>query len=220
MRRALVAVSVVAALVLAGCGSSSKPKESTTTSEAKDAGDDAFFAPLPPTGDVLSLVKSAGLDAETAESLQHHVHAHLDILVNGRHKLVPGGVGIVITDKQVHHGKVGGFDAYGGIGTPCSNPCISPLHTHDATGTLHTESATAQDNTLGQFFKEWDVTLDANCVGDHCAPDTPIMVYVDGKPVALDKAADIPLTDQTEIAIVIGKAPATVPSTPDFQGAA
>jgi hypothetical protein len=209
------------ALVLTGCSSSSKAKEPTaSTTDAKDSGDDPFFAPLPPTGDVLSLVESAGLEAETAESLQHHVHAHLDIYVNGRHKIVPGGVGIVITDKQVHHANVGGFDAYGGISTPCSDPCISPLHTHDATGTLHTESATAEDNTLGQFFKEWDVTLDDSCVGDYCAPGTPIMVYVNGDPVALDKAGAIPLTDQTEIAIVIGKAPAKVPSTPDFEGGA
>lgn len=36
-------------------------------------------------------------------------------------------------------------------------PCISPLHTHDTTGSLHTESATAVPNRLGQFFTEWGV---------------------------------------------------------------
>ncbi|MBW8856999.1 MAG: hypothetical protein JF604_22330 [Bradyrhizobium sp.] len=51
---------------------------------------------------------------------------------------VPAGIGIVITDPQVHHAVVEGSDQYGGISTPCSNPCISPLHTHDVTGTLHT----------------------------------------------------------------------------------
>ena len=213
---AIAIIAITATGLLGGCGSSSgDTTPSTATTPKADA---RFFAPLPPVGDVLSLVRSAGLDAEKAESLQHHVHAHLDIFVNGDHKFVPGGVGIVTTDKQVHHAKISGFDAYGGIGKPCSKPCISPLHTHDATGTLHTESAIATDNTLGQFFKEWDVKLDASCVGDYCAPDTPIMVYVDGKPVTLDKAGDIALTDQTEIAIVIGKSPADIPSTPDFGG--
>jgi hypothetical protein len=212
VRRGLIAGVVAVVLVLTGCGSSSKPKGSARAA----SGGDAFFAPAPSAGKVLSLVEAAGLEAETAERLEHHVHAHLDIYVNGTHKLVPAAIGIVITDPQVHHARVEGFDQYGGISKPCADPCISPLHTHDVTGTLHTESATAEDNTLGQFFKEWDVTLDANCVGTYCAPDTPIMVYVDGEPVALDKAAEIALTDQTEIAIVIGKAPAKVPSTPDF----
>ena len=40
---------------------------------------------------------------------------------------------------------------------PCDKPCISPLHTHDVTGIIHTESSTHKDNTLGQLFVEWNV---------------------------------------------------------------
>ena len=214
VRRAFVAALVGVALALAGCGSSSNPKAEPTTTSVKQ-GAAQFFAPAPPAGDVLSLVRSAGLEAETAESLQHHVHAHLDIYVNRVHMLVPAGIGIVISDPRVHHSRVAGADQYGGISTPCSDPCISPLHTHDVSGTLHTESSSAEDNTLGQFFKEWHVTLDDHCVGHDCAPDTPIMIYVNGKPVPLARAGSIDLGDQTEIAIVIGKAPANIPSSPN-----
>jgi hypothetical protein len=43
--------------------------------------------------------------------------------------------------------------AYGGM-KKCRTPCISPPHTHDTTGILHTESANPKPNTLGQFFTE------------------------------------------------------------------
>src|SRR5581483_12176207 len=98
--------------------------------------------------------------AETAERLAHHVHSHLDIFVDGQPKLVPAGLGIVISDPAVHHDVVDGFDEYGGISVPCDHACISPLHTHDVSGVLHTESASDVDNTLGQLFTEWNVRLD------------------------------------------------------------
>jgi hypothetical protein len=50
------------------------------------------------------------------------------------------------------------------------------------TAFLHTESAVTSPNTLGQSFTEWDVALDAGCVGDYCAPETTIEVFVDGEP--------------------------------------
>jgi hypothetical protein len=218
-RRSGVVVAVLAATMLLACSSS--PSKSASSSSSSPPAQPTFFAPLPPSDQVLTLVSNAGLQAETAESLQHHVHAHLDIFVNGQPKLIPGGVGIVITDPAVHHGvDSDGNDEYGGISPPCATPCISPLHTHDATGTLHTESATDTDNTLGQLFTEWGVRLDGQCVGDFCTSSTPIKVVVNGKEVPLSTARDIPLTDQKEIAIVIGTPPATVPSTPDFHGAA
>jgi hypothetical protein len=143
--------------------------------------------------------------------LQYHVHAHLDMFVNAQPKLIPGGIGIRTDDPQVHSGTVLGLPAYGGISTPCATPCISPLHTHDATGVLHTESATRKDNTLGQFFTEWDVPLSTTCVGTYCTPTTAIAWYVDGKKYTGDPAA-IDLSNLTEIAAVIGTPPAAIPS--------
>jgi hypothetical protein len=171
--------------------------------------------PLPPADQVAPLAQGAGLQLERRETLIHHVHAHLDVFVNGEHRTVPAGIGIVITDPAVHSGTVDGQPAYGGI-AGCDQPCISPLHTHDVTGVLHTESATDTDNTLGQFFKEWNQKLDASCVGEFCTPATAIAIYVNGKSTPLAGAADIRLTDHEEIAIVIGTPPARIPSTADF----
>jgi hypothetical protein len=146
------------------------------------------------------------------------VHAHLDVFIDGAHRSVPSGIGIVITDPAVHTGTVGGAPAYGGI-EGCDTPCISPLHTHDVTGVLHTESAVDVDNTLGQLFKEWDVRLTDTCVGSYCTPTTAIRLFVDGKAKALASASKVPLTDHEEIAIVIGKPPTRIPSEGDFSGA-
>jgi hypothetical protein len=64
-------------------------------------------------------------------------------------------------------------------------PRISPLHTHDGTGIIHTESTDPEPNTLGQFFVEWCVELSVTCVGEHCAP-TPIAVYSSTNSTGLD----------------------------------
>ncbi len=160
----------------------------------------------------MRLARAAGLTPETAERLEFHVHAHLDVFIDGNHIVVPGGIGIDTTDPQVHRGVIDGFPAYGGITEPCAKPCISPLHTHDATGLLHTESPTPKENTLGQFFIEWNVKLDANCVGSNCTPGTTVAIYVNGKKFDGDPTT-IPLSDRKEIAIVIGKAPKVIPST-------
>jgi hypothetical protein len=199
------------ALALTACGSSSSAKKSSgTNAPTTIAPGSVYFAPLPPNP--MALARAAGLVPETAERLQYHVHAHLDIFVNGVAKLIPGGIGIQINDPAVHSGTVDGEPAYGGINPPCNNPCISPLHTHDVTGVLHTESATVKDNTLGQFFIEWAVPLSKTCVGTYCAPATPIKWYVNGKPFNGDPRT-IDLSNLIEIAVVIGSpAPSTIPS--------
>ena len=76
---------------------------------------------------------------------------------------------------------------------------------------LHTETKTPQPNSLGQFFVEWDVRFDSSCVGDYCAPDTPIGIYVDGEAYDGDPR-EIEFSDGREIAIVIGTPPDTIPS--------
>jgi hypothetical protein len=159
----------------------------------------------------LELTVSAGLQPEVKETLIFHVHAHLDVFVDGRSVVVPAGIGINITDPAVRHGVWNGEPTYGGI-AGCAQPCISPLHTHYVSGVIHTESATSTPNRLGQFFTEWDVTLTATCVGQYCVPATPVAVYVDGKRFA-GNPADIPLTDRKEIAVIIGSAPTAIPSS-------
>ena len=164
------------------------------------------------------VIAAAGLKPQPKEFLTNHVHAHLDVFVDGTHVTVPAGVGIRIDDPAVRHDVLpDGSDNYGGIQL-CNEPCISPLHTHDTSGVLHTESADATPNTLGEFFTEWGVALDASCVATYCSPATTIAVYVDGALATGDPRA-IQLTDHREIAIVIGKPPAGIPKTADFSNA-
>ena len=96
--------------------------------------------------------------------------------------------------------------AYGFIDPPCAQPCISPLHTHDVYGILHTEAKKNQFNNLGEFFTEWNVRLDNKCVGGYCKPAAPISIYVDGNAYT-GNPRQIGLENLREIAIVIGTPP-------------
>jgi hypothetical protein len=209
MRR-LIAL-LACALALTACGSSSSPKKSSgTNAPTTIAPGSVYFAPLPPNP--MALARAAGLVPETAERLAYHVHAHLDIFVNGVAKLIPGGLGIQINDPAVHSATgAHGLPGYGGINPPCNTPCISPLHTHEADGVLHTESATRKNNELGQLFIEWNVPLSTTCVGTYCSPATTITWYVDGKKFTGDPTT-VSLSNYLEIAVVIGTPPATIPS--------
>jgi hypothetical protein len=112
-------------------------------------------APWPAPPDPMRRTLAAGLVPERKETFIHHVHSHLDVFVNGRRVIVPAALGINIHDPGVHTFPApDGSKGYGGIQL-CDKPCISPLHTHDDTGILHTESASAVPNQLSQLFTEW-----------------------------------------------------------------
>ena len=198
-------------LALAGCGGGGKkitaPLAGPAPTPAKDA------APWPAPADPMKLAEKAGLTPETHEFLLLHVHAHLDVFVNGRPVTVPAGIGIEIHDPAVHHAKQkDGSIAWGFIDPPCAQRCISPLHTHDVYGILHTEAKKNQFNNLGEFFTEWNVRLDKKCVGGYCKPAAPISIYVDGNAYA-GNPRQIELENLREIAIVIGTPPTEIPST-------
>ena len=196
---------------LAGCGGGADVPEDVAAAPTPETG----AAPWPAPPNPLELTRKAGLVPETHEYLEYHVHAHLDVFVNGEPVVVPAGLGIAIDDPAVRHFDEGGTDSYGGIDPPCAQPCISPLHTHDATGVLHTETKDVTPNTLGQLFTEWGVAFDGSCVGGYCKPDASVLVYVDGRDYE-DDPAGIELSDGKEIAIVIGTPPAEVPVSYGF----
>jgi hypothetical protein len=197
-------------LILAGCGGGGKkatPPAGPAPTPAKGA------VPWPAPADPMKLTRKAGLTPETHEFVFLHVHAHLDVFVNGTPVVVPAGIGIDIRNPAVRRFKApDGSIGYGGISPPCAKPCISPLHTHFTDGILHTEAKQNQFNTLGEFFTEWSVRLNPTCVGGYCKPAAPITIYVDGKPETGDPRK-ITLEDRREIAIVIGSPPAKIPST-------
>ena len=170
----------------------------------------AVVWPAPPKP--MALARSAGLTPETHEFLALHVHSHLDVFVDGKRVVVPAGIGIDIHAPAVKKFKTpNGTTAYGGINPPCAKPCISPLHTHEDDGILHTEAKKNQFNRLGQFFKEWHVRLTATCVATFCKPAKKIAIYVDGDRFTRDPRF-IKLQDKREIAVVVGKPPAQIPS--------
>jgi hypothetical protein len=124
-----------------------------------------------------------------------HVHAHLDIFVNGRREPVPANVGIYNT--------AGGF--------------LTELHTHDTSGIIHIEAPTKRAFSLGEFFGVWGVRLTSTCVGGYCKPHTPWRLYLNGAPFSGDPSTLV-LRRHQEFAIVIGKPPKKIPSTYAFGG--
>ena len=214
-RKTLAGRIVIGLVVVASVGASSAASATSGDQRAASAPSRAVRWPAPSPNRVLKLVKAAGLVPETHESFEHHVHAHLDVYLAGKHLVVPAGIGINTTDPAVKHFTVDGQAAYGRI-NECSKPCISPLHTHDVTGIIHTESVTSVENTLGQFFTEWGIRLSARCVDKYCTPHTRIAMYVDGRRQRFADAARIALSDHKEIALVIGRPPSQIPVTADF----
>lgn len=132
--------------------------------------------------DASAAVAAAGLPMLGAEGNAVHIHAHLDIIVNGAPVRVPADIGV---DDARHK--------------------ISPLHSHDTTGVIHIESPTAPATfTLGQFFTEWQVSLSADHIGGLVTDSAhQLKVYVNGTP-RTGNPADIVLVAHDEIAIVYG----------------
>ena len=130
-----------------------------------------------------------GLPALSAEGTALHIHAHLDLFVDGAPVAVPAEIG---DDEPA---------------------LISPVHTHDATGIIHVESPRIETFTLGQFFDVWGLRFTADALGGYVRDaSSTITVYVNGAPYDGDPRM-IPLTSHEEIAVVYGAAPAVVPSS-------
>jgi hypothetical protein len=208
---------IAAALTLAVAALGAGMARSAGTSGVPSSKPRTTPAPWPAPPDPLIRTRQAGLTPERKETLIYHVHAHLDVFVNGKVIRVPAGIGINIADPGVRRFKApDGSTVYGGIEL-CANPCISPLHTHDNTGVLHTETHTPRPNRLSQFFTEWGVRLSRTCVGGYCNP-TPIRWYVNGRRFS-GNPRDILLSDKKEIALVIGTPPRKIPASYDFSNA-
>lgn len=173
----------------------------------------SWTAPDDPVG----LAEDAGLVPYEVEHLTTHLHAHLHVFVDGEPVVVPAGIGIAIGLKGVKDEPTDdGAEHFYSV-TTCDVPCLSPLHTHSPDGILHQESPEANHPpyTLGQFFTEWGLQLDSDCVGEYCKSDALIHVYLDGKEYVGDPS-EIPLTNHLEIAVIIGQPPAEIPFTWTF----
>jgi hypothetical protein len=122
-----------------------------------------------------------GLPVLGAEQLDYHIHAHLDIYVRGVKIPVPALVGIDVTEEF-----------------------LTVLHTHDASGIVHIESATNHHYQLGDFFGVWGVRLTGSCIGSYCARKQAIVrTYVNGKPYK-GNPAGIVMHEHDEIVLSVG----------------
>lgn len=99
-----------------------------------------------------------GIPCETQEYSTFHIHAHLDVFVNGQHAIVPQNIGIM------------------------DNKCLYWLHTHDTSGIMHIESPQEKNFTLGQFVDIWSAT------GSASPPSGDPTVFVNGQEVSTSLA--------------------------------
>jgi hypothetical protein len=135
-----------------------------------------------------------GLKALSQEQLVYHIHQHLDIYLNGKHLVVPQCIGILGCYKHFIY--------------------LTELHTHNPDGVIHNESETSRNYTLGQFFAEWGVFLNKQCVGAYCQGYT---WYVNGKRMT-GNPQDLVLTKHLVIVIAIGTKPKHIRSTYPWNG--
>jgi hypothetical protein len=133
-------------------------------------------------------IQRIGLEPLTAEGQVLHIHQHLDLYVNGKHVVLPAGVGI--------------YD----------NSFITEVHTHDTSGIIHVESPAVRTFRLGQLFAEWGVKLTASCVGSYCGS---VHWWVNGKAKRGDPG-QLALGEHQEIVITAGRMPGHIPRTYAF----
>jgi hypothetical protein len=161
-------------------------------------------APWPLPSYALSRVAAAGL-TPVLGTLRRHDHVHLDVIVKGRKVAVPAGIGLAEPDDTGPCAR----------GLPRRGDCASghffvaavansPLHTHSSSGLIHVESDRPATFTLGQFFDEWGVRLDASCLGAYCdGPAGRLRVFVNGRR-ASGNPRRVVLRNHQEVAVVYG----------------
>jgi hypothetical protein len=190
-RRVMVLVAAVAVILVAvvvavvgtnRAGNSSRSAQIPASPRMTALGGTAN-PPWPVPADASGAVQAAGLPMLASEGAVEHIHAHLDIIVDGKPVTVPASVGI---DQPAQR--------------------ISPLHTHDTTGVVHIESPVKASFSLGQFFTEWQVSVAADHLGGlKPAGGNQLRAYVNGKAYDGDPAA-IVFHAHDEIGLVYGTA--------------
>ena len=192
----LLSLLLVVIVYLSGVGFVPVPYLASAQNTSSPSSSSSPPAPLKTTNTSTATVD--GIQCNVIEHLEFHIHAHIDILINGKHISIPPQIGIV-------PGK-----------------CIYWMHTHDASGIIHIESPVKRDFTLGQFFDIWkmkssnpkafDTIFNGNIVPS---------VYINGTKVpSTTNYRDIKLSAHQQIAIAFGKPPAqmssSIPSTYKF----
>jgi hypothetical protein len=151
--------------------------------------------PWPAPADATAAARAAGLPMLSSEGALEHIHAHLDVLVDGHAVPVPANIGI---DRP--------------------KGSISALHTHDDSGIIHIESPARRQFSLGELFTEWQVSLSGENIGGlRNADGKTLRVFVNGN-LQTGNPAAITLGPHDEIAVIYGVAQPgeTIPAKYNF----
>ncbi len=137
--------------------------------------------PWPAPADPGAAADAAGLPMARMEGTVQHIHAHLDVQVDGQPVPVPANIGV-----DVRRGT------------------MSALHTHDDSGLIHIESPVRRQFSLGELFTEWQVSLAADHIGGlRTGAGKQLRVLVNGVPQTGNPAA-ITLAAHDQIAVIYG----------------
>lgn len=133
-----------------------------------------------------------GLECVYPSPVDYHVHAHLSIFLDGEALAVPGEVGMVSLSPTTE--------------------CHYPIHTHDASGVVHTHATMQTFFTLGEFFDIWGEPLQRDNIAGLAG--LPVVVYVTDDGVVREytgELANLQLLSHREITIQVGTPVAAVP---------
>jgi hypothetical protein len=131
-----------------------------------------------------------GIQCAPVEQLAYHIHAHLQVYVNGQPRAIPGGIGVL--SPVVQETVYGPFYE--------AQQCYYWLHTHASDGIIHIESPTPRIYTLGDFFHEWRQPLSSHQVAGATGSVT---AFTDGKRWTAGPTS-IPLRPQAVIQLDVG----------------
>jgi len=205
---------------VAGCGSSSSTTTQQTTSgtAASTATTPAQAnGPLGPErvplelGTVLAPASTTapgtavdGIQCAPIEQLAYHIHAHLQVFVNGQPRALPAAIGLL--DPAPQQTAAGPF--YGAL------KCYYWLHVHAQDGIIHIESPTQRIYTLGNFFDEWRQPLSSSQVA---TASGTVTAFINGKRWTKDPRF-LPLDPHAVIQLDVGT-PAVPFATLSWAGA-
>jgi hypothetical protein len=147
----------------------------------------------------LNLTAVDGIRCDTMEFTKFHVHAHLDIIVDGKPFIVPSQIGIDPNGR-----------------------CLYWLHTHDDSGIIHIESPVEREFTIGNFIDIWGQTFNTTHLFDTDVFNDingMLNIYVNGLKVPTGSdIRSIEINAHDEIALIFGTIEADkIPSRYEFQ---
>jgi hypothetical protein len=145
-----------------------------------------------------------GVQCAPVEQLAYHIHAHVQVYVNGEPRALPGAIGMV--------GPVAQQTPYGPFYS--AQQCIYWLHTHTSDGVIHIESPSARIYTLGNFFNVWNQPLSGTQVAGEKGKVT---AFLNAKPWTESPTA-IPLRSHASIQLDVGS-PVVPPQEISWAGA-